>query len=77
MKMNLNDTVLVTEKARGRKAYDAFYRELNLDPNEYRRHAEQPDGRLKMQLWEVMRIYGGECGMGFDPPIETTFERIG
>lgn len=31
-------------------------------------------GRIKMQLWEVMQVFGSHMAMGFDQDIETTIE---
>ena len=34
----------------------------------------QKDGRLKMQLWQVMQTFGSQLYLGCFPPFETTIE---
>jgi len=72
--LNLNQDVLIREQLTGKEAFDEYFRFYRIDPEEYRGWLRQPDGRLKMPLWEVMRIYGSRMRMDCDPPIETTIE---
>lgn len=74
MRVNLNRMCLIRELPRGVAAFNEYYRTLHLPPEQYRRMAMQSDGRLKMQLWQVCNIYGGEMFMGPEPPIETELE---
>ncbi len=77
MLLNINRTVLVREQPRGVVAFNEHYRANGVDPEMYRTMYRQPDGRLKMPLWEVAYVYGSEMYMGPEPPIETTIEVLG
>lgn len=74
MKLNLNVDCLITEWPRGRAAFDRHFFDLGLDPEYYRALWRSPDGRLKLPLWEVARIYGPEMVMGPQPPIAPEME---
>jgi hypothetical protein len=74
MKVNVNQQVLIRETKIGKDIYDTYYTSIKLDPEIYRKMQSQPDGRLKMELWQVMQVYGRAIGMGFAIPFETEIE---
>ena len=73
---NVNDAILVKPTHMGMTVFRQHFRELGLNHQVYSDMwgKGRDDGRLKMPLWEVMKIFGPACGRGFDPPIETTVE---
>jgi hypothetical protein len=77
MKLNLNQTCLIRELPRGVEQFNAHYRALGLDPETHREHYRSADGRLRMQLWVVMEIYGPAVTICLDPPIEMDIELVG
>ena len=74
IKVNINQQCIVRELPAGAAAFDAYYHDLGLDPERYRAICRQPDGRLKLQLWEQCRYYGAAMHIGSDPPFETAIE---
>ena len=74
VKVNINQSCLIRETPVGFALYKKHYQELGLDWSEYRKYDEQPDGRLKLQLWELCRFYGAACANGAPVPFETEIE---
>lgn len=72
--INLNDIVLIRVNTSGWIVFNEYYKNLGLNPNDYKRIYEQPDGKLEMTLWQVMKIFGNAVGSGFEPPIELKLE---
>lgn len=77
MKFNLNDAVIISETPLGVRLFDKQHLDLGLDPEAYRKMYRQPDGRLKLPLFEVMNIYGSGICLGSPTPIETEIELVG
>lgn len=73
MQVNLNQYCLIRETERGRIFFNAHFDDLHLDQAVYRTTYTQPDGRMKMQLWQVAHIYGRGMALG-ETPVETTIE---
>jgi hypothetical protein len=74
--VNLNQRFLIRETEHGREVFDRHYRDCGLDPAEYRQHCTQPDGRLRLELWHVMQIYGSSIVMGGPEPFDLTIEAV-
>lgn len=72
VRFNINDDVLIRLLSRGEEQFAKYYRDLKLDPEQYR--TAHYDGRLKMPLWEVMQIFGPITYMGPEPAFETEVE---
>ena len=74
---NINDEVWVEINERGWEAFDKFHRKLGLDPDDYR-SIMKPDyrGRYKMQMHQVMQIFGEAMFMGPFPPIGMEVEFV-
>ena len=74
MLVNINRQCLIREKPRGVVVFNDHFHHYKLDPEVYRKLYLQPDGRLKMELWQMAFIYGSAMFIGKEPPIETDIE---
>jgi len=72
--INLNQQCLIRERPRGVAQFNTHFWELRLNPETYRKLYSQKDGRLKMMLWDVMKIYGPAMIMGPPSAIDTEIE---
>lgn len=74
--INLNDIVTFTPNEKGIKLYEEMNDILlQFDFKDVKKPSyendKQPDGSLKLPLYEFMRVYGPHVGIGFDNPFIT------
>jgi len=72
MIVNINRMCLIRETVAGSKVMDEHFRKSGICEEShfevhFRQFARQPDGRLKMPLWQVMMIYGPAIYMAMSP----------
>jgi hypothetical protein len=78
MKFNINNYVLVKLTDCGRKILDDQHNELKKSlPDAEPLFKLDEDGWCKIQLWELMSIFGGHLFNGCRIPFETTIELNG
>ena len=70
--VNTNTRVWVRLTEYGEQAFDRHHREMNLDPGPHRRIAEDGDGWMTFQLWDLISVFGGPYTiyLGSDVPFE-------
>jgi len=76
VRFNVNDQVLIKVTKRGEEIFNKYYKELGLDPSPYVEMYLQRDGRFKMQMHEVMHVFGPELTNGCTIPFETEIEFV-
>lgn len=72
MKINMNDIVRIKLTFHGQRvlmARDEAVKET------FHLHSLKPvPTEIEMPLWEVMQVFGNDCGLGFQMPFETDIE---
>lgn len=72
---NLNEEVLVKVTESGEQAWNEFHDPIRLftkRPDSFPLKRDE-EGYTKLQLWQVMRIFGPHMDGGFHTPLETGF----
>jgi hypothetical protein len=67
--INLNETVEVKLTQGGAQIYNARYKNLNL-PDRYEIDTKVAGETLRIQLWNLMEIFGPYTGLGMHPHFE-------
>lgn len=62
--LNINADVAFEESPQGRELFDNHFKKLGFPADEYRQAWTNTDGKLHMQLWKVMEIFGPGIAMG-------------
>ncbi len=72
-KVNVNDFVRVKLTKRGIEIYEDYYKDILLCKGVGNISPEiDKDGYTRLQLWELMNIFGKSMVMGCTVPFETT-----
>ena len=71
VKFNMNDEVWVKITPTGRALLRKYYAEIGMQVPDRK---TDPGGRMRLQLWEVAKIFGPGMYLGGEPPIEMEIE---
>lgn len=70
MKVNLNTKTTIVLRKRGVEIYNAYHRNLGVDPLKVVSVGDRYTG----ELWDIMNIFGSSCYMGSDLPFNIDLE---
>lgn len=71
-KINFNQQCIVTLKKEGVRAYEKYYKDLNLEPPKELKEGDT----LKTGLWDIANIFGPSFYLGGESPLEMTFDLL-
>jgi hypothetical protein len=70
--ININGYVLIKPNEEGFKIWHEYYQGYTDKTIEDYKKGVDEDGYVRMQLWEVMKIFGEHLSMAHESPINTT-----